>query len=1154
MMSFEVLPASPGGKIAAVLALMVFIAALAATVHPAVGRADAATGKEGTIIGAGRPGGAPGPEAAGPGTTAAQGKGAALRGMYGVPGVPAGDPARTEDKLRSGGINAVFVPGDETAVQWFKSRGYKVFISVNAFGGRGPWKRWPDSRPVTAAGRPYGEDRPQEREIGGVCPTHPGWRAERLRHIDTLLKRFGPHADGIWLDFIRYPGLWERTGAAAYYPDTCYCPRCRRLFSEHLAATGKRPAVSLPAMEAPAAAAWIRSHRSREWRQWKQEQILSFVREVRKLRDERTGGGAPPHGKTATGAGAAVDSGGAAIVAGQDEAAARTATGAERSSGRPFLLGAFLVPWTKGEREGAVSWILGQDPFALGGLVDVVSPMVYHRMVGRSPAWVGEMTAYYRETMPAAVWPIIQSEDTGAAEFLAAVNAAAAGGADGILVYSYRGMKADLWAPLRSFRLRKNLLPNPDLTIPVRASAPPGWTGCTAARTDDLGSRCFAKPAAELDNNPLVIRRPPLSPGASLPLAAGSSPPVSEPSGPEPLIAETAPAGAGGEDKGAVVSATKTVAARKDKQVAEGAARAVSGEGVKRGLTVAVPAEAGPVGGPGAVGIRAGRDGRDEWRAPLPPCVPGRDYLFSGYFYRDYWENGVYAKARVWGREIKLDNHLQSKRWQHLRGWVTCPGGSLKKMGGEGRPSGSCGDGNSHGALGGAAVNQFVFASDQAGKNFWMTRPVLTPVASASATAARNDSHAKGIDSAGYAVTAGKSSPFGGEVPGAASGDARSGLARSDGEAVIVAVAKDLPVAAAGQAAKEIGAAARQANVSGASASVPAGLYEDFFPIGVYGAGKEDLAQLRRLGLNTVVIGGRGPALRSAVAACHAANFRYVLATPHDPDELRPFLDEIAGHVRPGYLAFYVNDEPEIRSAPVNAAEDVQRLLKDRYPGAATCMAIVRPEACRDYRNASDFFMMDQYPVIGRPMTILSDSLDRAARDVGRERLLAVVQAFREPQSGWPRLPSWEEMDVLAFLAVVHGSRGIFFYTYSHIGKTEDGRRDLARVAGRLNRIYPWLLVPNAAVETPVRMVSRYGWDFEGRPAVHAAVKTRGEETLLIAVNGIGAPVEAELGWPEGERCAVVWELFGNERYPVVAGRLRVSFEAYETKAFHCTR
>jgi len=82
--------------------------------------------------------------------------------------------------------------------------------------------------------------------------------------------------------------------------------------------------------------------------------------------------------------------------------------------------------------------------------------------------------------------------------------------------------------------------------------------------------------------------------------------------------------------------------------------------------------------------------------------------------------------------------------------------------------------------------------------------------------------------------------------------------------------------------------------------------------------------------------------------------------------------------------------------------------------------------------------MMDQYPVIGMPMSWLADSLDRAARDVGRERLLAVIQAFREPQSGWPRRPSWEEMDALAFLSVVHGSRGIFFYTYGDIGKTEE--------------------------------------------------------------------------------------------------------------------
>ena len=65
MMSFEVLPSSPGGKIAAVLALIIFIAAFAVTVRPMAGLAEAATGKGGTIIGAGQPGGAPGPTASG---------------------------------------------------------------------------------------------------------------------------------------------------------------------------------------------------------------------------------------------------------------------------------------------------------------------------------------------------------------------------------------------------------------------------------------------------------------------------------------------------------------------------------------------------------------------------------------------------------------------------------------------------------------------------------------------------------------------------------------------------------------------------------------------------------------------------------------------------------------------------------------------------------------------------------------------------------------------------------------------------------------------------------------------------------------------------------------------------------------------------------
>ena len=166
------------------------------------------------------------------------------------------------------------------------------------------------------------------------------------------------------------------------------------------------------------------------------------------------------------------------------------------------------------------------------------------------------------------------------------------------------------------------------------------------------------------------------------------------------------------------------------------------------------------------------------------------------------------------------------------------------------------------------------------------------------------------------------------------------------------------------------------------------------------------------------------------------------------------FLNEISGYVRPHDLAFYVNDEPGIWSFPVNRADDINRLIKGRFPTSATCMAVVRPQVCRDFQWAADFFMLDQYPVPYMPMTWLSDSMDEVVGGVtdgwmgegkkdewmgggmdGKalkaeggitsdesskhagiqasnrpaQRLASVIQAFggeRYKDLGWPRLPT----------------------------------------------------------------------------------------------------------------------------------------------------
>ena len=178
------------------------------------------------------------------------------------------------------------------------------------------------------------------------------------------------------------------------------------------------------------------------------------------------------------------------------------------------------------------------------------------------------------------------------------------------------------------------------------------------------------------------------------------------------------------------------------------------------------------------------------------------------------------------------------------------------------------------------------------------------------------------------------------------------------------------------------------------------------------------------------------------------------------------------------------------------------------------------------------------------------------------KRLAAVVQAFggdRWRDVGWPRLPTWQEMDCLAFLSVVQGARAIFFYTYPEIGRTDEGREALGRVVGRLNRIYPWLVTQNSDEKVMVEMISENRYDPKGRPAVQCCVKQKGDEWMVIAVNTIGTSVDALIGSAdyadfrrsdkrEGEER--VREVFSGEDYVIRDGKLRVRFGPYEVKAF----
>ncbi len=785
--------------------------------------------------------------------------GNAMVGMYGVPTGTGDGSGILAAQFKEANVSAVFVPPDRDTIRFFREQDFEVFLTLNVFGGRQAWKMFPDSIPVTADGAKL------SGKYGGVCPTHFEWRESRLQLLDSWLKDYSGEEviSGVWLDFIRYPGSWEHTEASI--PDTCYCHRCLTFFQVE-------KGVVLPdGLSVADAARWIKENAADKWLQWKKEQITAFVRDVR----------------------AVVDKAGV---------------------GQKVRLGVFLVPWMRGENDGAVTFLLGQDAEQFAGYVDVFSPMVYHRMVGKTPDWISQVTEYFAEVTGKPIWPIIQAEDLEAVEFAKAVAATGTGKGQGLLVYSYPKMKGEFWPLLAGFIAKENLLQDSEFK--------------TVSLATGKGDREDSRLAAESE----VWQ----------------------------------------QGRGGIVFDSEFPV-----WLQEGGA-------AKR-----------------SIGITAGQDRQGVWQQSITACTPGKTYLFTGEFLRHEVVNRAYPELEIWGDAYFLNSHLIAGKYQSLRLHITCPDALADD------------------------VNVFRFVNKFPGQTFWLRAPQLV------------------------------------------------------------------------QALPPMKTFRQELDTS-------------FFPIGAYGGTISNLSEFKDLGLNSAVLG----LSKGTVARCVELGMNCTFSLPRDPEKIKILLDQVGRLPQAGRFSFYVNDEPGIHSFPRWKARDIERLLKDRHPNIPTMMAVVRSQVIPDYEQFADFFMLDQYPVPSMPMTWLSDSMDQAADFVGPDRLYSVIQAFGGEEwmeYGWPRLPTFEEINCLAFLSLIHGSRGIYFFKYQEAMATDQGRVALKVVVGRLQKLLPWLQTRANFTPLAVKMTSVNRYDPQGRPGIHCAGKVRGRKRMLVCTNTLRTYVSGKV-------------------------------------------
>jgi hypothetical protein len=307
---------------------------------------------------------------------------ASFRGFYWVPA--AEHEARDWAALRASGANSLVVPQrgvTATLLAQLRSNGLAVNVDLAMFAGAKLSAAFPGSAPIDEHGAPMEAD----DWYVPICPNDERVRADHLRELAGLLEQHGPALDGVWLDFIRYPMRWEV--AQPRLVQACFCDRCLGSFLGE-------PGRMYAAEERRAATYTILAERHEQWVEWKCHRIAGFVAQI------------------------------ATLV---------------RSHAPQGRLGLFALPWRLSDYGGAIRTIVSQDIALLGEIVDVISPMVYHRLCRRDISWIAEVTRDARARSKAPVLPVVQSLDLperlSEGELMGAIETAAHASDQGVMIF-----------------------------------------------------------------------------------------------------------------------------------------------------------------------------------------------------------------------------------------------------------------------------------------------------------------------------------------------------------------------------------------------------------------------------------------------------------------------------------------------------------------------------------------------------------------------------------------------------------------------------------------------------------------------------------------------------------------------------------------------
>lgn len=211
------------------------------------------------------------------------------------------------------------------------------------------------------------------------------------------------------------------------------------------------------------------------------------------------------------------------------------------------------------------------------------------------------------------------------------------------------------------------------------------------------------------------------------------------------------------------------------------------------------------------------------------------------------------------------------------------------------------------------------------------------------------------------------------------------------------------------------------------------------FPIGIYGVNDpKQLAKLKEDGFDSFHTGSDPVLLAALAKEAKRLGMRMVA----HPDTVR----EADQSLTRGWPidAWYLVDEPDVIKMSSSALRGLSEKTRSWDPERPQTFVIGQGSPAKVYGEIGDILMMDWYPVPHKAADSVADQIDLVMGVIPKEKpFWMVVQAYdwadevKDPiKLKGLRFPTQSEIRFMSYLSVLHGARGLFYFSLGKKGKT----------------------------------------------------------------------------------------------------------------------